>query len=344
MSRSRSASPMERGYDNERRDDPPMGGGGRFGGGGGAPRSEDLYSLKVDNMSLRTNKDDIREKFSRFGEIGDIFFPSDKYTGSSRGFCFVRYFKEDSMNDACDYFRDGLEMDGKNCEVTKASLRPRPGNEAWNPDARRNDRGGGFRDRGGDRFGGGGRGPPKSDDMFSLKVVDMSLRVNKEDIRSKFDRFGEIGDIFFPPDRETGASRGFCYVRYFKRDSQEDALEYFRDGIELDGRKAFVEKATPRGNFNDRGGRFNDRGGGFRDRGYGGGDRFGGRSGGFGGRDRFDDRGRGGDRFGDDRRGGGYGRGRSPSPYDRRGGGGYRSRSRSPAYRRRSRSPSPYRR
>merc|ERR1712048_787897 len=224
-----------------------MGGGGRF--GGGAPRSEDLFSLKVDNMSLRTNKDDIREKFSRFGEIGDIFFPSDKYTGSSRGFCFVRYFKEDSMNDACDYFRDGLEMDGKNCEVTKASLRPRPGNEAWNPDARRNDRGGGFRDRGGDRFGGGGRVPPKSDDMFSLKVVDMSLRVNKEDIRSRFDRFGEIGDIFFPPDRETGASRGFCYVRYFKRDSQEDALEYFRDGIELDGRKAFVEKLPQEANL-----------------------------------------------------------------------------------------------
>merc|ERR1712115_225162 len=181
MSRSRSASPMDRGSFNERRDDPPMGGGGgRF--GGGAPRSEELHSLKVDNMSLRTNKDDIREKFSRFGEIGDIFFPSDKYTGSSRGFCFVRYFKEDSMNDAVEYFRDGLEMDGKNCEITRASLRPRPGNEAWNPDARRGDRdggrGGGF--RGGDRFGGGprgggGRGPPRSDEMHSLKVVDMSL-------------------------------------------------------------------------------------------------------------------------------------------------------------------------
>lgn len=171
----------------------------------------------------------------------------------------------------------------------------------------------------------------------------MSLRVNKDDIRAKFDRFGEIGDIFFPPDRETGASRGFCYVRYFKRDSQEDAMEYFRDGIELDGRKAFVEKATPRGDFknNNRGGdRFNDRGGfrggrfndrdGWRDDRRGG-DRFDDRRGG----DRFDDR-RGGDRF-DDRRGGYDDRRRDSPPR-----GGYRSRSRSPAYRRRS--PSPYRR
>jgi len=340
-----------------------MGGGPRGGFGGGesrGPRSEDLFSLKVDQMSLRTNKDDIREKFGRFGEIGDIFFPSDKYTGSSRGFCFVRFYKEDSCDDACAYFKDGCDMDGKNCEVSKASLRPRPGNEAWNPDARRGGRDGGrFNDRGGGFRGGndraGGRGPNKADDMHSLKVVDMSLRVNKDDIKAKFDRFGEIGDIFFPPDRETGASRGFCYVRYFKRDSQEDAMEYFRDGIELDGRKAFVEKATPRGDF--RNNRFNDRGGGFRDRGFNdrGGDRFNNNRGGWRddrggdrfddrrGGDRFDDR-RGGDRF-DDRRGGDRfddRRGRSPSPPMKRG--GYRSRSRSPAYRRRSRSPSPYRR
>merc|ERR1719220_1219450 len=256
-------------------------------------------------MSLRTNKDDVRAKFKRFGEIGDIFFPSDKMTGSSRGFCFIRYFKEESKEDALDYFKDGFELDDRKVVVESASARPRPGMEGWDPDRRgrgrdnfggRNDsfggRGGGF--GGGRGFGGGGSGRSRAEDMFSLKCVDLSLRTTKDDIKAKFDRFGEIGDIFFPPDRETGASRGFCYVRYFKRDSQEDAMEYFRDGIELDGRKAFVEKATPRGDF--RNNRFNNNRGGWRD--DRGGDRFDDRRGG----DRFDDR-RGGDRFNNNRGG-----------------------------------------
>ena len=56
MSRSRSGSP--RSFENERNQSMGGGRGGGFGGGGGGgfggiPRSEDLFSIKVDNMSLR---------------------------------------------------------------------------------------------------------------------------------------------------------------------------------------------------------------------------------------------------------------------------------------------------
>jgi len=348
MSRSRSGSPRG-GYSNER---PSFRDGGRR-EGGGPPRSEDLHSIKVDGMSLRTTKDDVRDKFSRFGEIGDIFFPSDKYTGSSRGFCFVRFFKKESQEDACDHFRDGFDMDDKLVRVEAATQRPRPGTDNWDPERRRfNDRDGGSRGgRGGygdrnrsfggrdDDRGGFGQRPnfrEKADSMFSLKISDMTLRTNKDDVREKFDRFGEIGDLFFPPDRDTGASRGFCYVRFHKKDDMLDALDHFRSGVELDGKTAHVEESIPnrgggRGGFRGGfGGR--DRDGGFRDRNdrYGGDKRM----------DRFDER----DRYG------GRGRDRSRSRSPR-----YRGRdSRSPPRRQRSRSPdydryrrrsrSPYRR
>lgn len=345
MSRSRSNSPGDRSFENERNEGGGRGGfGGGFGGGrGGPPRSDDLFSIKVDGMSLRTNKDDVRAKFERFGEIGDIFFPSDKHTGSSRGFCFVRFYKEDARDDSLDHYRDGFTMDDKTVRIEKASTRPRPGADNWDPDRR--GRGGG---RGGDRFGGGGRsfgdrdrsfgggrnfdGPPprsRAENMYSLKVMDMTLTTTKDDVREVFDKFGEIGDLFFPPDRDTGASRGFCYVRYFKRDDCEDALdEYGRNGVDIDGQRCHVEKAQPRGGGPDsgRGGR----GGGF-DRFNRGGDRGGDR--GFGGGrrlDRFDER----DRY-DDRRGG---RGRDSRSPPRRRDDYRRSRSRSPP-RRRERSP-----
>lgn len=347
MSRSRSASPA-RSFENERNmgmAPKPAYGGGGF-GGGRIPRSEELFSIKVDNMSLRTNKDDVRSKFDRFGEIGDIFFPSDKMTGSSRGFCFVRYFKEESMEDALEYFKDGFEWDDRKVMVEKSTPRPRPGTDSWDPDRRgRGGFGGGDRGRGfGGRGGGQGGGRARAEDLFSCKVLDMSLRTTKDDVRAKFERFGEIGDLFFPPDRDTGASRGFCYVRYFKREHLEDAMDAYARGVEIDGQNCFVERAMPRGgggfgggrggygggrdfggrgrDFGDRGGRdFGDRGG-YGDRGYG--------------RDRFDDRRL--DRFDErDRRDfGGFGR-RERSPYGRRD-------SRSPPRRRLdSRSPPPRR-
>ena len=108
-------------------------------------------------------------------------------TGSSRGFCFIRYFKEESKEDALDYFKDGFELDDRKVVVESASARPRPGMEGWDPDRRgrgrdnfggRNDsfggRGGGF--GGGRGFGGGGSGRSRAEDMFSLKCVDLSLR------------------------------------------------------------------------------------------------------------------------------------------------------------------------
>lgn len=355
MSRSRSGSPRG-GFERER----PR--GGDFGRDGGPPRSENLFSIKVDSMSLRTNKDDVRERFSKFGEIGDIFFPADKYTGSSRGFCFVRYFKEECAEEAVDHYgRSGIEIDGKTCNVTMATTRPRPGTDNWDPvrrQGRYEDRGRGFgggrggfgggRDRGFDdrrdrSFGGGGgfdrRNDLKTraDAMFSIKVSNMSLRTNKDDIREKFDKFGEIGDLFFPPDRDTGASRGFCYVRFIERNSMLDAMDaYGRSGVEIDGKTCDVYESLPRnGGRGPRGGGFRDRDGGSRDQ-----------------RDRYEDRGRGRSRSRSPRRSRSpapryRGRGDSRSPPRRR------SRSRSNDYDRfrrrspldrRSRSRSPYRR
>ena len=100
-------------------------------------------------------------------------------TGSSRGFCFVRYFKEESMEDALEYFKDGFEWDDRKVIVEKSTPRPRPGTDSWDPDRRgRGGFGGGDRGRGfgGGRGGGMGGGRARAEDLFSCKVLDMSLR------------------------------------------------------------------------------------------------------------------------------------------------------------------------
>ena len=51
-----------------------------------------MVSLKVDNLTYRTSDRDLEYLFEKYGRIGDIYIPKDKYTRESRGFAFVRFF------------------------------------------------------------------------------------------------------------------------------------------------------------------------------------------------------------------------------------------------------------
>merc|ERR1711981_1039411 len=150
MSRSRSRSPP-RGGDR---------GGSRFGEGGRPPHSDDLHSVQLDGLPDNVSKDDLREDFGKFGKVGDVFLPIDRYTGKTRGFGFIRFFEKRDMEDCLDEFkRDPYEYDGKKIEVQFAKPRPRPGRRGWDPDRRGGGGGGYGRGRG---YGGGrDRSPPR---------------------------------------------------------------------------------------------------------------------------------------------------------------------------------------
>jgi arginine/serine-rich splicing factor 2 len=145
--------------------------------------------------------------------------------------------------------------------------------------------------------------------MTSLRVANLPFKIQRDDLREMFEKYGDIGDIFLPTDRETGRPRGFAFVRFHDKKDAEDALDALNERS-FDGRemRISIDEGRPGGN---RGGR------------------DGGGRGGYRGGDRRDDRG--GDRRDD--RGGDRRRERSRS-------GGRRSRSRSGGRDRRNRSDS----
>lgn len=59
--------------------------------GRGPPRIEGMTSLKVDNLTYRTTCEDLRRVFEKYGEVGDVYIPKDRFSRESRGFAFVRY-------------------------------------------------------------------------------------------------------------------------------------------------------------------------------------------------------------------------------------------------------------
>ena len=92
----------------------------------GPPRDlENMVSLKVDNLTFRTTPDDLLPIFERYGRVGDIYIPRDRYSKESRGFAFVRYFDRLDAEDAMDRL-DGFKVDGREIRVQVARYaRPR---------------------------------------------------------------------------------------------------------------------------------------------------------------------------------------------------------------------------
>ena len=108
------------------------------------PDVEGMTSLKVDNLTYRTSPETLRRVFEKYGRVGDVYIPRDRYTKESRGFAFVRFLDKRDAEDAMDAM-DGALLDGRELRVQMARY-GRP------PDSHYGRRGGPPR-----RYGGYGR-------------------------------------------------------------------------------------------------------------------------------------------------------------------------------------------
>jgi len=110
------------------------------------PDVEGMTSLKIDNISTRTGPNELRRAFDRYGEIGDIHIPRDRYTGDNKGFAFVRFYARRDAETAMDKM-DGERVDGRLVRVVMARY-SRPCDERKGRNSRDKDEGGrGGRDR-----------------------------------------------------------------------------------------------------------------------------------------------------------------------------------------------------
>ncbi|XP_034448550.1 serine/arginine-rich splicing factor 2b isoform X4 [Hippoglossus hippoglossus] len=66
------------------------------------PDVDGMTSLKVDNLTYRTSPETLRRVFEKYGRVGDVYIPRDRYTKESRGFAFVRFHDKRDAEDAMD--------------------------------------------------------------------------------------------------------------------------------------------------------------------------------------------------------------------------------------------------
>ena len=90
----------------------------------GPPDTEGMVSLKVDNLTYRTTPESLKRVFEKYGDVGDVYIPRDRFNQESRGFAFVRYYDQRDAEDAIDAM-DGQMLDGRELRVQLAK-HPRP--------------------------------------------------------------------------------------------------------------------------------------------------------------------------------------------------------------------------
>ncbi|HVU16999.1 MAG TPA: RNA-binding protein [Candidatus Didemnitutus sp.] len=123
-----------------------------------------------------------------------------------------------------------------------------------------------------------------------LYVGNLSFQTSEAELRSHFEQFGSVTDIYVAMDKFTGRPRGFAFVTMGTPDEAKVAIEK-TNGVDFGGRALQVNEARPKEERSGGGGYGGGGGGGFRGErrgGYGGGGGGGGGRGGFrGGRDRY---------------------------------------------------------
>ena len=78
-----------------------------------------------------------------------------------------------------------------------------------------------------------------------LYVANLSYSITEATLRTTFEEFGAISDVFIATDRETARPRGFAFVT-FEAAEQANAAIAKMNGFELDGRALVVSEARPK--------------------------------------------------------------------------------------------------
>ncbi|MBE0431678.1 MAG: RNA-binding protein [Dehalococcoidia bacterium] len=127
--------------------------------------------------------------------------------------------------------------------------------------------------------------------MVNIYVGNLAREVTEDELRQKFEAFGQVTSVNIIKDRYSGESRGFAFVEMATKAEAQAAINEL-NGTSLGDRTLSINEARPRTEGGGRGGGFGGgRGGGGSYGGRGGGGSYGGgrsggafgRGGGFGG-------------------------------------------------------------
>jgi heterogeneous nuclear ribonucleoprotein A1/A3 len=249
-------------------------------GRSGGDNKEHFRKLFIGGLDFKTTEETLKEHFEKWGEVVDVVVMKDPNSKRSRGFGFITYKEENSVDEA-----QGSRphtIDGKKVESKRAVPRTETGRAQSQATVKK------------------------------LFVGGLGQDIEASHLSEYFGQFGVVENVHVVTEKETGKKRGFAFVEFDDYDAVDKAVlkkDHMINSKRTDVKKALSKDELEAARRKDMAAAGNDWGG----QGYGGAGGYGGRGGyegGYGAGGGWDQGGGYGGGWGEDSGyGGGYGQG-----------------------------------
>uniref|UniRef100_A0AAX7T3T2 RRM domain-containing protein n=1 Tax=Astatotilapia calliptera TaxID=8154 RepID=A0AAX7T3T2_ASTCA len=149
--------------------------------------SEVCQRMFVGGLSWDTTKKDLKDYFSKFGEVVDCTLKLDPMTGRSRGFGFVLFKEPESVDKVAsqkEHKLNGKVIDPKKAKAMKSK-----------------------------------------EPVKKIFVGGLSPDTPEEKVREYFGAFGEVESVELPMENKTNKRRGFCFITFKEEEPVKKIME-----------------------------------------------------------------------------------------------------------------------
>jgi RNA recognition motif-containing protein len=174
-----------------------------------------LYGILIVGLPFETTETELKNIFSKYGEIVRIYLPKYKNTQKNIGHCYIYFSNEESAQKSLEL--NNHRIRNRYMEISLSNIRNnnfKDTNEKIDPD-------------------------DVPLDCTTAFVKNLAYHVTEKEVEEKFKTCGDINQIRFVYEPQTNKFKGFCYIDFKEHKGLLKALRL--NGSFFGNRKLYVD-------------------------------------------------------------------------------------------------------